>query len=301
MRKVLKWVGIVLGALVGLIVLAAISAVVATTLKLNKNYDVTVEAVPIPDDEASLGRGEHLVRALAGCAECHGGDLGGMVLLDDPAILTFYAPNLTSGEGGAAASFSDEDWVRAIRHGVGTDGKPLLLMPSQNYRTLTDEDLGAIVAYIKSLEPVDNEVPEPKIGPMGYVLALTEPSFVPATQFDHDEPPVASIEPGVTAEYGEYLVAIGTCHDCHGEELNGRPLPPMLDEPPSRNLTPGGDLAGWSEEDFIRTIRTGITPEGDVLQDPMAGVLETLRQQNDDELAAIFTYLQSIPAREDGY
>ncbi len=300
-RKVIKWVGIVLGSLVGLIVLAALALFAVANLKLNRAYDVDAAAVAVPDDAAAPERGEHLVRALAGCDGCHGDNLGGMVLLDEPGILTFYAPNLTAGEGGAGASFSDEDWVRAIRHGVGTDGRPLLLMPSQNYRYMSDEDLGAILAYLKSLEPVDNEVPEPSIGPMGYLFVLMEPGLVPAALFDHDEPPPAAVEPGVTVEYGSYLVAVGTCRDCHGDNLNGKPLPPILDEPPARNLTPGGQLAGWSEADFIQTIRTGVTPDGHALREPMAGILKHLQRQTDDELAAIFLYLQSLPALEAGY
>lgn len=300
MKKVLKWFGIALAGLVGLILVAAVVIFAVASSKLNRTHNVEVAPVAIPNDEAALERGEHLVRAIAGCTGCHGDNLGGMVLLDDPAIMTFYGPNLTAGEGGAGIRLSEVDWVRAIRHGVATDGKPFLLMPSQNYRWLTDEDLGAILAYIRSLEPVDNEVPEPRIGPMGYLLALTEPGFVPAALFDHDEPPRMALEPGVTTEYGGYLVAIGTCRDCHGEDLNGRPLPPMLDEPPARNLTPAGELAGWSEEDFIQTIRTGITPGGHELREPMAGVLKHLQEQTDDELAAIFLYLQSLPPKEFG-
>jgi mono/diheme cytochrome c family protein len=214
--------------------------------------------------------------------------------------MTLYGPNLTAGKGGAGARLTDEEWVRAIRDGVDADGKPFLLMPAQNFRSLTDEDLGAILAYIRSLPPVDDEVPEPKIGPMGYLLALTEPAMVPAAQFDHAQPPPPAVEPGVTVEYGSYLVTLGTCRDCHGEQLNGKPLPPMLDEPPARNLTPAGELAGWSEEDFLQTIRSGVTPGGHALLEPMAGVLSSLQQQTDDELRAIFLYLQSLPPREFG-
>jgi hypothetical protein len=74
-----------------------------------------------------------------------------------------------------------------------------------------------------------------------------------------------------------------------------------LDQPPSRNLTPGGQLAGWSEADFIQTIRTGITPAGHTLREPMTSALVHLQRQTDDELRAIFLYLQSLPLRENGY
>lgn len=298
MKKTLKWIGIILAGLAGLIVVAAIILFAVASSKLRRTYDVGETAVTIPTDEASLARGEHLVRAVSGCDGCHGPDLGGMILLEEPGIMTFYGPNLTRGEGGAGARLSDEEWVRAIRHGLDPASKPLLLMPSQNFRLMTDEDLGAVLAYIRSLPPVDNKVPEPAIGPMGYFLALTEPAMVPAALFDHDEPPAVAVEPDVSVAYGSYLVALGTCRDCHGEHLNGRPLPPMLNEPPARNLTPTGHLANWSEEDFIQMVRTGVTPEGHTLLEPMAGVLQTLRQQSDDELRAIFLYLQSLPPRQ---
>jgi mono/diheme cytochrome c family protein len=301
MKRVLKWIGFALAGLAGVIVLAAVVMFSVATAKLNRTYQVDIAAVTPRNDAAALERGEHVVRALAGCTGCHGEDLGGLLLLDETGIMTLYGPNLTAGAGGAAATFSGEDWVRAIRHGVGTDGKPLVLMPSQNFRALSDQDLSAVLAYLMSLPPVDNDLPEPSLGPMGYVLALSEAGMVPAAMFDHSEPPVASIEPGVTVEYGRYLVAIGTCRDCHGENLNGRPLPPVLDEPPARNLTPGGQLVGWTEEDFIRTIRTGTTPAGDVLREPMAGMLKVLQLQTDDELRSIFLYLRSLPALEAGY
>ncbi len=300
MRKVLKIIGFLLAGLVGLILAAVLVVVVMTMARRGRTYEVTVAAVSIPTDEAAVARGEHIVKALAGCDGCHGENLGGMVLLEDPAILKLYGPNLTKGQGGAGSHFNVEDWVRAIRHGVGPDGKPLLLMPAQQYRSMTDEDLGALLAYIQSLPAVDNEVPDQRIGPMGLLLALTEPGMLPAELIDHSAPPAEAIEPGITVEYGAYLVELGTCNDCHGEHLNGRPLPPMLDEPPARNLTPAGQLANWSEDDFIQTARSGVTPEGHTLQEPMAGVLKSLSQQTDDELRAIFLYLQSLPPRAFG-
>lgn len=297
--KLLRWAMIAAAAVLSAALGAAIVAIALVTSRLNRTYDVQAQAVTIPDDPAAVERGEHLVRAVAGCDVCHGTDLGGMTLLEEPLIMSLYGPNLTAGEGGVGARFSDLDWERALRHGVDTDGKPLILMPAQNFRWLTDEDLGAIVAYLRSLRPVDNAVPEPVLGPMGYLLALTEPAFLPAELFDHSERASLVAEPGVTAEYGAYLVAIGTCRDCHGEDLNGRELP-LPDEPPARNLTPGGELIGWTNEDFIGTIRTGITPSGHELREPMASVLKTLRRQSDEELTAIFFYLQSLPTKEFG-
>ena len=99
MKRVLKWIGIGLAGLVGLLLVAAIVIFVVASLKLGRTYEVEVSAVAVPDDEAALERGEHLVRAIAGCDGCHGDNLGGMVLLDEALIMTFYGPNLTGGEG----------------------------------------------------------------------------------------------------------------------------------------------------------------------------------------------------------
>jgi mono/diheme cytochrome c family protein len=132
MKKVLKLIGFIVAGLVGLVIVVAAVISAVTIYRLNRTYDVTVETVAIPNDAETLERGEHLVRAIAGCDGCHGKNLGGMVLLDDPAIMTFSGPNLTAGIGGAGSRLSDEDWVRTIRHGVDPVGKPLLLMPAQN-------------------------------------------------------------------------------------------------------------------------------------------------------------------------
>ncbi len=117
MRRVLKWIGIILGALLGLLVLAAILIFVLSSLRLNQTYDVEVAAVAIPDDSEALARGEYLSINVAPCTACHGANLGGDVYIDDPTFMTLHAPNLTAGQGGVGATYNDEDWVRSVRHG----------------------------------------------------------------------------------------------------------------------------------------------------------------------------------------
>lgn len=301
MRTVLKWVGRILGGLVGLVVVAGIVVFALATSKLNKTHDIAVAEVPIPTDAAAIERGEHLATSIAGCVGCHAEhgetDLAGGLFLDIPGFITLYGPNLTPG--GVGAAYTDEDWVRAIRHGVAPDGTALIAMPSQHYYSMSDEDLGALIAYLKTVPPVDNQTPEPQLGPPAYIAAATSPDILPVQIIDHDAPRPSVPEPGPTVEYGEYLVTIGTCRDCHGEELNGDVLGP--EDPPASNLTPGGELAGWSEEDYIQTIRTGVNPAGRELQEPMALVAEVMARATDEELAATFAYLQSLPARETDY
>jgi cytochrome c553 len=161
LRKILKWIGIVLGSLVGLVVLAAVILYIAGGVVWNQtyeNYDVPVEAITIPTGESVVTRGQHIA-AIHFCAFCHGENLSGKVLLNAPALAVAFAPNLTPGAGGVGATNTKEDWVRAIRHGVGHDGRGLVAMPARLWYLLSDEDLGALIAYLQSLPPVDNELP----------------------------------------------------------------------------------------------------------------------------------------------
>jgi mono/diheme cytochrome c family protein len=301
-RKIFKWIGIVLGSLIGLLVLSFIVLYVIGTVKWNKihgQYDVPVETISIPTDEVSIARGEHIAITRM-CGDCHTEDMSGQSD-SAPGLITLTIPNLTPGAGGVGATNTDEDWVRAIRHGVGSDGRGLSLMPSGTWYYLSDEDLGALIAYLKSLPPVDNEMPETELGPLGRVmLALGQlpPEIVPnVISIDHDGPRPVAPYPGVTEEYGLYLAR--TCMLCHGTDLNGRTI--SMGGPETYvalNLTQGGEMKGWSEADFIATMRTGVTPNGHHLKDVMPW--EYFGQMTDDELKAVWLYLQSLPPLPQG-
>jgi mono/diheme cytochrome c family protein len=300
-RKILKWIGILLGSLVGLVVLAVVILYVAGGVIWNRtyeNYDVSVEAVPIPTGEAAIFDGRHIA-TIHYCAFCHGENLAGKVLLDAPALAVAFAPNLTGGAGGVGATNTSEDWVRAIRHGVGHDSRGLVAMPSIIWYYLSDEDLGALIAYLQSLPPVDNELPARRIGPLGRLMvALGQFPPTGAAVIDHHAPRPAAREPGITVAYGEYL-AQSTCSACHGVNLNGgsvRGLDGELEI--ALNLTPGGELAGWSEAEFMTALRSGVTPSGRVLSDTMPW--KYVGQMTDEELRAVWLYLQSLPALEQG-
>jgi mono/diheme cytochrome c family protein len=300
-RKILKWIGIVVGSLIGLLVLAFVVLYAIGTVKWNKlhgKYEVPVETINIPTDQASIARGEHIA-TIRMCRHCHIDNLGGQTA-GAPAIVTLVVPNLTSGAGGVGASNTDEDWVRAIRHGVGQDGRGLVLMPSKVFYYLSDDDLGDLVAYLKSLPPVDNEQPATDLGPIGRVmLALGQlpPEIMPnVTQIDHEAPRPAAPEPGLTVEYGEYLAH--TCALCHGPNLNGQTVREGPNVYVALNLTRGGEMIGWSEEQFIATMRTGMKPDGHVLNEFMPW--KYFGQMTDEELKAVWMYLQSLPALPQG-
>ena len=301
MKKILIRIGKIVGIVFGVLVLAFVALYIIGSVKWSKmhgQYDVPVETITIPTDEASVARGEH-VATLHLCRICHTEALSGQAV-SVPGLLTFGIPNLTSGVGGVGATNADEDWVRAIRHGVGHDDRGLVMMPARTFYYLSDDDLGALIAYLKSLPPVDNELPVTDLGPVGRVmLALGQlpPDIIPnVTMIEHDAPRPVAPEPGVTVEYGEYLAY--TCALCHSPNFNGQTV--QIDGPPvlSTNLTPGGELHFWSEEDFVATMRTGITPSGHQLKGEMPW--KYLGQMTDDELKAVWLYLQSLPALEQG-
>jgi len=301
LRKILKWIGILLGSLIGILLLAFAVLYIIGTIKWNKlhgTYDVRIEQINIPTDQASIARGEHIA-TIRMCGHCHTERLSGQSFTA-PGLMTLSVPNLTAGAGGVGATNTDEDWVRAIRHGVGNDGRGLVLMPAKTWYYLSDDDLGALITYLKSLPPVNNEMPKTDLEPLGrvmLVLGQLPPEIVPnVTVIDHYAPRPIAPKPGVTVEYGKYLAS--TCTLCHGSNLNGQTISEGPNVYVALNLTRGGEMVGWTEEQFIATMRTGVTPGGKQLIDFMPW--KYFGQMTDDELKAVWMYLQSLPALPQG-
>ena len=145
MKKVLKWIGIVLGSLIVLILLAVISLVLIGNARLNKTYDFPPSNLTIPTDAESIARGEHFAVTL--CAACHGPDLSGITnWFSGGPLGTVDSANLTSGEGGVGKYFTDEDFVRAIRHGIDPHGKPTFMPAVVSTAHLSAEDLADVIA-----------------------------------------------------------------------------------------------------------------------------------------------------------
>src|SRR5688500_17809271 len=116
MKKILKWTGIVLGSLVALLLIAYGYMYYRTDSRFNKVYEVRVQRISIPTDSASLALGHHIAN-IKGCGDCHGPDMGGKVVVDDPGLGYLTAPNLTMGKGGLLSrygTYTDEDYIRAI-------------------------------------------------------------------------------------------------------------------------------------------------------------------------------------------
>lgn len=296
MKRVLRWIGIVLGSLLGLILVAGLAMYLIGNARLNKPYDFPSSDIVLPTDAASLELGRHRVESL--CAGCHGPDLGGIVgWFNAPPLGTIDSANLTAGEGGVGRDFSTDDYVGAIRHGIDPDGKPIFMPAVVSTAYLSDKELGAIIAFIKTLPPVDRTTGGANFTPLAKImLVLGVLPSLPVEVVSHATQ-VSAPEAGVSVEYGEYMVNTHDCHLCHGPNLNGGPFPDPTITKISPNLTSGGELAFWTEEQFIETIRSGKTPSGYELNPDLMPWKE-YGKFYDEELKAIWLYLQSLPKLE---
>ncbi len=286
MRRSIKYLFLLVASLVALLALGVFFVNRSVEQRLARTYEVSIEPIEIPSDSVAIERGQHLVSTIFFCQECHGEDLAGKPHFSDPLSGTVSAKNLTAGNGGVAGSFSDADWVRAIRHGLDQDGRPLVEMPSNSYYYIGDADLGAIIAYLKSLPPVDNEQPERDLGLLYQLAILSDPSLIPAEVIDHTAPRPPAAEPGVNAEYGKYLAT--ACAICHGPDLSGGTAAGA-----GLDLTGGGNLPDWTEDEFMRALRTGERPRGEDI-DPNRMPWKRVGKLTDDELRAIWLYLQTL-------
>jgi len=297
MKKIFKWIGIVLGSLIGLLLVIGIVLVLMGNARLNKKYSFAPSNITIPTDAASIAYGKHRAETL--CEGCHGTDLSGIEKWFNAGPLgTVDSANLTAGDGGVGQEFkTDQDYVNAIRHGIDPEGKPIFMPAVVSTSNLSDEDLGAIIAYVKSVPPVDHKTNGHQFTPLAKImLAAGVLGKLPAESVSH-ELHVTAPARGVTAEYGSYLVNTNDCHVCHGPNLNGGPYPDPTIKLISPNLTPGGEPGLWTEDQFLNTIRTGKTPSGHELN-PDHMPWQSYRNLTDDELKAIFMYLQSLPKLE---
>ena len=297
MRGILKWAGRLLAGVVVLVLIGAGVVYAASERRLRQKFDTSVDSVHVPSDSASIARGEHLVRNVIDCTVCHGSDLGGGVYSSSAAIGTVAGPNLTRGRGGVGADYTDMDYLRAIRRGVRRDGRSLIVMPSEVFTHLSDEDIGAVLAFLKQAPPVDREVPKSGFGPVGRaLLAAGKMNILVAGKTPRIDAP-SSVSRDPTPAYGKYLADISGCHGCHGYGLSGGPVagPPGL--PPASNLTPAG-IGGWTEADLVRALREGKRRDGSQLDEFMPW--KVFRGMTDAEIHALWLYLRSVPAKPFG-
>jgi mono/diheme cytochrome c family protein len=288
LKKVIKITGIVLGGIFLLGILFYLKVYISTEKRIHKVYNIQPEKVDIPTDAASLALGARLVTT-KGCRSCHGPNLAGRILVNDPNKLGLIAAkNITTGKGGLPQDFNYDDWVMALKHGINKDRKSLLLMPSYGFAQLTARDMAAIIAYCSQIAAVDNELPESKLGPLGRVLTdIGELRVLSAERVDHDRPFTQEIAPSLSVAYGKYQAVM--CQSCHGENLKGGE-PISAGGPPVADISSTGKPGQWTDAQFMATLRSGKTPEGKQLKMPW----EMGAAMTDLELKALHLYLKSL-------
>lgn len=270
-----------------LFILLSVVGVLRFRAKAGREHQPPERELVAASTPAELARGRHLASSLAGCTECHGETLAGKTM-DDNVLIHLTAPNITRGRGSVVLGYTDRDWMRAILHGIDPTGRNLLVMPSKELRTFSDHDVAAIIAYVKSVPPVDGAVPRPHVSWLGQaMLGLAGEELWSANLIAHAESRAGKLTPsGETVAHGEYL--IGVCKGCHGYDLKGG-LQHGPDAPPSADISPTV-MNDWSREQLARLLRQGKKRDGSEISPAMPW--RALSAVTDEELTAMWLALR---------
>ena len=274
-----------------LLVITVLAVYLLSQQRLRRDYEVSV---PLAAPRADLAaEGAQLARS-RGCADCHGEDFGGKVVLDEMPFARLVGTNLTHEPGKSSPAQEHERFYRALHHGVDLRSRPLLMMPSAEFAHLSAHEIEALSAYLAGLPYVRRSLPPSAMGPLGRALLVGGklPGFLSAEAIDHGKPAVAAAPPLGTIAYGEHAAQL--CTGCHRSDFGGGPMSHGgPGAPPAANLTPhGSGLAAWSEADFVAAMRTGKRPDGSEI-DGAFMPWRAVGQASDQELHSIWLYLRS--------
>ena len=301
LKKILKWTGLVL-----LVLIASISAITASRQDLK--FTAEYPSIKASTDSNVIARGKHIVYDIAHCSACHSNANSDSLLklgLDVPLsggrkfalpVGNIYSKNITPDKEHGIGKYSDGEIARILRFGVHADGTAVFdFMPFHN---MSDEDLTAVISYLRVQKPVSDIVPSHELNPIGNVLK----AFMVKPVGPKGIVPV-SVKADTTSTYGAYLVnSLANCGGCHttrdmsgafvGEPFaGGGPMDHGLVPP---NITPDSSsrIFGWSQQAFINRFRMGkVIPNS-----PMPW--NSFKRMSDDELKAIYNYLQTVkPAK----
>jgi cytochrome c553 len=276
-------------SLLAILGVVACGAALSGVGRITRAYPNPAASITVAGTPEQIALGEKYARACAGCHAANGDlPLTGRQFFggpEGPPFGTLWAPNLTPAH---LKEWSDGEIIRAIREGIGRDGRSLVIMPSKAFHSMSDADVQALVAYLRSTPAIEPNTP-PKA--LNVVAALTIASSDDA--FSAQAPitsPVSAPPAGPTAEYGSYLATTVGCRECHGENLQGAIPPGSQTGLRSTNLVEF--VAKYDEAAFIATLRTGTNPEGKAISDEMPW--RDLEKFTDDDLRAIYRLLKTL-------
>lgn len=304
---------ILLGVLTVLLLFVAGFAIyVASRQHLTFN-DVPYPQVSASTDTAVIARGHYLVRNVVNCASCHGDPeaaktakegtelpLSGGQVFDVPPG-KFYVRNITPDPTTGIGRYTDQAVARALRNGVGPDGRALL--PFMEIQGLSDDDLVAVVSYLRTQPPVHHDVPMHQYNLLGSIVKAT----VLANPVGPRETPLKHSPRGATIENGRYLAeSAALCWACHTQRnmATGALVGPRYGgaiafeqsadhkyswSPPNITSDPTGRLGSMTEDEFVTRFRAGRLIEGSPMPWPSFGHMA------EDDVRAIYRYLKSLP------
>ena len=300
--------------LVGVIAIVAVLAV-AISLTIGWRPIIGPKARPLTNrtfdsTPQRLARGRYITTALSGCIFCHsphnwnapglpivaGAEFAGDIQPYTDLPGRIIAPNLTPDQETGAGNWSDDQLARAIREGIGHDGRALFpMMPYARYRSMSDEDVASVVVYLRSLRAVRHELPKTEIiFPVKYLIrGVPRPVTAPVPDESSSDP----------VKRGAQLVNLAGCDDCHTPSVKGEPIRGLefaggglLSGPwgtvASTNITPDpSGIPYYDEALFLQTIRTG-----HVGARPLHALMPVMIYKNlsDDDLKAIFAFLRTL-------
>jgi mono/diheme cytochrome c family protein len=311
LKKILKWIAVVLGSLI-LIFVALVFFL------QNRKFSAPYPAIHASTDSAVIARGQYLAFGPAHCAQCHSSKenqkriMNGEILPLSGGfefklpIGKIYSRNITPDAETGIGKLADSVIARSLRYGVGYDGRAIFdFMPFHN---LSDEDLTAVISYLRSQPPINNKVPEHQFNFIGKAVKafLIKP-------VGPDGEVLRTVQQDTTAEYGKYLTTyVANCRGCHTNRslMTGAYTGPYFAgglkfEAPdgsycvTPNLTPDketGRIVEWSLEQFMNRFRQPrVIPTSDM-------PWEQFRKMSDNDLKAIYHYLMSLKPvkRENG-
>lgn len=251
MKKVMKWAGRGLVGIGVLAVLAVIAIYAISSAKLSSTFEVSAASLELTvdhDDPGLLAEGERLA-SLTGCDGCHGETMAGRVFIDIPNVVRLVAPNITT----FANRGSDEDLVRLIRFGVKPDGTSVLGMPSMNFQHLTDDDLAAIIAFLRSqpVQPDGTDQTSSFRALARFGLAIGQ-FQLPAAEIADGMQRRPAPDRNDPMQLGAYLATLA-CAECHGHDLSGQP---------DRSIPSLAIVRAYGRDDFDTLMDTGIALGG---------------------------------------
>jgi len=261
-------------------------------------------------DTDPVRRGDYLVNGILTCGNCYspkgpgGGDIaerafsGGLSWDEPPFKVT--APNITQDKETGIGDYTDAELKQVLRKGIKRNGAPVaMIMPSGFYEIMTDRDLDAVIAYLNTIKPIKNSVPDP-------VYKMPQAHPIPPG----GDKPFSEALLGEKVNKGRYLVTVAHCMECHtpmgprGRDFAARlgaggfEFPGPWGVSVSRNITSSKEkgIGAWSDDEIKRAVTHGVSRDGSKLKPPMG--YRYYATLTPDDLDAIVAYLRTVPAKE---